>query len=378
MSGSKSSSKKRNAIGYNSMRCFFKRRAGFTIDSHTASIHGGKSAMFRAVTFGLVVVTTGILAGSSSSLQAADWSEAAFPVKKHDFGTVAVASKTEYQFQIYNTFTSDMQISHVKASCGCTTAIVDTPMIAPGTSGQITARFNTGTFKGKRGADLTVVITKPFYSEVRLRVDGYIRQDMVFHPGSVDFGRVSQGDATSKAAKILYAGRSDWQIMDVRSNHSWLLPEVKQVSKNGGQAVYELSVTLKEDAPTGYFQEEIVVLTNDRQMPRVPLPVNGTVESALSIAPQSIALGGMQMGEPVKQRLVVRGQTPFMIESITCEGWDVAFAPTPEAKTTHIIETTFTPTAQATGAQRVGVVITTAGDQSVTAKALLTADIRDN
>ncbi len=333
--------------------------------------------MFRAVTLGLVVVTTGILAGSSSSAQTVDWSQSAFPVKTHNFGTVAVASKTEFKFPVYNPFSSDMVIARVNASCGCTTAIVDTPVIAPGASGTITARFNTGTFKGQRGATLTVVIQKPVFSEIRLRVDGYIRQDMVFHPGSVEFGKVNQGDSVTKASKILYAGRSDWQILDVRSNQSWLFPEVKQVSRNGSQAVYELSVTLKEDAPTGFFQDEVVVMTNDRQMPRVPLVVSGAVESALSIAPQSIALGGLKTGEAVKQRLVVRGQTPFTIESITCEGWDVAFAPSSEPKTTHLIETTFTPTEQATGAQRVSVVITTAGEKSVTAKALLTADIRD-
>jgi Protein of unknown function (DUF1573) len=353
--------------------------------------------MFRAVTFGLVVATTSSLAIplSSSSVCSAqgvvqgtviqgrtqgtvqDWSAAAFPVKNHDFGTVAVASKTEFQFPIYNTFSSDMHIARVNASCGCTTPIVDTPSIPPGGSGSITARFNTGTFKGKKGATLTVVIDKPFYSEVRLRVDGYIRQDMVFHPGSIDFGKVNQGDVAVKSSKILYAGRSDWHIDDVRSNQSWLLPELKQISRNGGQATYELSVTLKENAPTGFFQDEIVVLTNDRQMPRVPFVISGTVESALSISPQSIAFGGVKPGESLTKRLVVRGASPFTIASITCEGWDVKFEPTTEAKTTHLVETTFTPSESVSGSQRVAIVITTEGENSVSAKALLTADIRD-
>ncbi len=336
--------------------------------------------MFRSVTFGLVVATTSLLTlppSISSVTHAQDWSAAAFPVKTHDFGTVAVSAKTEFQFPIFNTFSQDMHIARVNASCGCTTAIVNTPLIAPGETGSITARFNTGTFKGKRGATLTVVIDKPFYSEVRLRVDGYIRQDMVFHPGSIDFGKVNQGDATAKSSKILYAGRSDWQIVDVRSNQAWLLPELKEVSRNGGQATYELNVTVKENAPTGFFQDEVIVVTNDRQMPRVPLVVSGTVESALSIAPQSIALGGLKPGEEITKRLVVRGQSPFTIESITCEGWNVGFEPSTELKTTHLIETTFTPTETASGAQRVAVVITTAGEKSVSAKALLTADIRD-
>lgn len=336
--------------------------------------------MFRAVTFGLVVATTSLFTFApihSSVCNAQDWSAAAFPIKKHDFGTVAVAAKTEFRFPVFNTFQQELHILRVNASCGCTTGIIDTPWISPGSEGSITARFNTGTFKGKRGADLTVVIDRPIYAEVRLRVDGYIRQDMVFHPGSIDFGKVNGGKVTVKSSKILYAGRSDWKIEDVRSNKAWLLPELKEVSRSGGQATYELSVSLKEDAPAGFFQDEITVITNDRQMPRVPLVVTGTVESALSISPQSIAVGGIKPGESVSKRLVVRGQTPFTIDSITCEGWDVKFDPTLEAKTTHFVDTTFTPSDAATGVNRSSIVITTAGEASVSAEALLTADIRD-
>ncbi len=335
--------------------------------------------MFRAVTFALVVVTTSSIASSlinSRSVYAADWTQQAFPVRSHDFGAVAVASKTEFRFPIYNPFSADMVITSVGASCGCTTPIIETRNIPPGGNGSILARFNTGSFKGKKGADLTVRIGAPVFSEVRLRVDGYIRQDMVFHPGSIDFAKVSQGDATIKSTKILYAGRSDWQIVDVRANQTWLQPELKQLTRNGGQATYELNVTLREDAPTGFFQDEIVVITNDKQMPRVPLTVTGSVDSALTISPQSIAIGGLKPGETYEKRLVVHGREPFKIESITCEGWDVKFEPTVEAKTTHLINTTFTPTETVTGSQRAAVVIKTSGDKSVTAKALLTADIR--
>ncbi len=35
---------------------------------------------------------------ATTSSRAADWSDTAFPVKSHDFGTVAVAAKTEFTF----------------------------------------------------------------------------------------------------------------------------------------------------------------------------------------------------------------------------------------------------------------------------------------
>jgi hypothetical protein len=312
-----------------------------------------------------------------TATQAADWSDTAFPVKAHNFGTVAVAAKTEFQFPIYNNFSSTMHVRSVRASCGCTTPIIQDSYINPGQSGVLLARFNTNTFKGQHGATLTVVIDQPFYSEVRLRVDGYVRSDMVFHPGAVEFGRLDQGEGVTKASKVYYAGRNDWQILDVQINRPWLLPAVKQVDRGGGRVTYEISIGVREDAPTGFFQDELVVMTNDRTMPRVPLRVSGQVESALTISPQAIALGRLKPGQSVTQKMILLGKMPFAIDSIKAEGWDIKFTPSTETKKTHILFPEFTSTTFNAGPRKSTIEITTAGEESVTAKALLTADIRD-
>jgi hypothetical protein len=270
-----------------------------------------------------------------------------------------------------------MHIQSVRASCGCTTPIIETNYINPGQTGAIRARYNTDTFRGEKGATLTVVIDQPFYSEVRLRVDGYIRSDMVFHPGAIEFGKLNQGEAVSKSTKVYYAGRDDWQITDVQSNRPWLMPAVTEIARGGGRVSYELAVAVREDAPTGFFQDELVLMTNDRTMPRVPLRVSGQVDSALTISPQAIALGGLKPGQSVTQKMILLGQQPFTIAAITAVGWDIKFAPTDVAKKTHILYPQFTPTGSDSGPRKSTIVITTAGSESVTAKALLTADIRD-
>ena len=329
--------------------------------------------MFRP-TIG-IVLTAALLISSGSPL-AAQWPDTVFPVKKHDFGTVAVAAKTEFRFPVYNPYTRPMHLQTVRRSCGCTTPIIETAYIQPGETGSILARFNTGTFRGEKGATLTVIVDQPFYAEARLRVDGYIRSDMVFHPGAITFGSVNQGEPVTKSSKVLYAGRSDWEIVDVRSNVPWMIADKKLLSRTGTRTDYEISVTLREDAPTGLFQNEVVVITNDNKRPKVPFRVSGSIKSPLSISPQAIALGSVKPGQKVKKMLVLKGAQPFTVESINCTGWDVSFAPTSVAKSTHIVAATFTAT-DASGPQKVAVEITTAGKDSVTAKAILTADVRD-
>lgn len=321
-----------------------------------------------------VLLVTLALAGWTSSA-AADWTDTVFPTKTHDFGTVAVGSKTEFKFPIFNTTGKDMHIQTVRASCGCTTPILSSNYIPAGGEGSLIARFNTPTFRGKKGATLTVVIDQPFYSEVRLQVDGYIRSDMVFHPGAVEMGNIIQGEAGTGSTKLFYAGRSDWQVVDMRANQPWLIPSFKQIERGPTNATYELSVRVREDAPEGFFQDEVIVQTNDRSMPRVPLRVSGTVQTSLNLSPQSIALGTVTADQEVTQRLVITGRESFVIESIQCEGWNVSFENSGASKKVHIVTIKMSANG-AIGPQQVALVIKTAGDASVTAKAIVTADVQ--
>ncbi|MFG0287176.1 MAG: DUF1573 domain-containing protein [Rhodopirellula sp. JB044] len=310
----------------------------------------------------------------SASSAHANWTDSVFPIKSHNFGTVAVASKTEFKFPIRNTTGRGMHIRTVRASCGCTTPILSSNYIAPGGEGYLLARFNTPTFRGKKGATLTVVIDQPFYSEVQLKVEGYIRSDMVFHPGSVEFGTINQGEAKTGGTKIYYAGRSDWKVVDIRANQPWLIPKFQQIERGPGKATYELTVAVREDAPAGLFQDEVIVQTNDRSMPRVPLRVSGNVVTSLNISPKSIAFGTVKPDQELVQRLVVTGREPFSIASIECPGWNVDFDNNGAEKRIHVISVKLTPNG-AQGAQRSALTIHTAGEKPVTAKAILTADV---
>jgi hypothetical protein len=302
--------------------------------------------------------------------------DAMFPVKNHNFGDVAVASQTEFRFPIHNTTGRTLHIREVRTSCGCTSPSVETHYIEPGQTGSILAKFNTGTHRGQKGANLTVVVDQPFYAEVRLRVDGYIRQDLVFHPGAIDFGKQPRGHQLTQTAKIMYAGRSDWAVVDVLTSKPWISLEVKQESRTGQNSVYLMTVNLAPDAPAGFFRDELVVVTNDRSRPRIPFMITGELESELAISPQSIAGGSLKPGETIEKKLVIRGKDPFVIDSIEAKGWEVSFDPVDEAKTTHIINVRFAPSGNAVGQMSSPVIVKTSGGMTATSTATLTAIVR--
>ena len=112
----------------------------------------------------------------------------------------------------------DVHISHAYSSCGCTSVRVENPMVKTYEKGAIVATFNTNSFYGQRGATLTVVIDQPFYAEVQLQDRGFIRTDVDFQPGSVQFGSIDQGIGYKQIVDVNYdGGRDDWKILDVKS-----------------------------------------------------------------------------------------------------------------------------------------------------------------
>eukprot|EP01013_Petalomonas_cantuscygni_P044791 TRINITY_DN9433_c0_g1_i1.p1 TRINITY_DN9433_c0_g1~~TRINITY_DN9433_c0_g1_i1.p1 ORF type:complete len:373 (+),score=43.90 TRINITY_DN9433_c0_g1_i1:94-1212(+) len=268
---------------------------------------------------------------------AVEWADNMFPVKKHEFGTVAVAAKTEFRFPFKNLYKEDVHVSTVRASCGCTTPIIENHTLKTGETGHILARFNTGSFHGKKGATLTVVIDKPYYAEVQLRVDGYIRRDIVFNPGQVEFGSVMQGESVHKEIGVTYAGRSDWKIVEVQSPSPNVAAAFEEVSRNGGRVSYKLNVAFDGAAEPGQAHTNIVVITNDRAMPRVPLEVTYEVRPAVIVSPQVMAIGNLKPGESSEQRLVVRSDKPFRLTDIKAEGFSIEYKANAESKKMHVL-----------------------------------------
>ena len=52
--------------------------------------------------------------------EAADWTDAVFPERSHDFGTVARGSKVRHSFKLVNSTAQEIHIASWKTKCGCT------------------------------------------------------------------------------------------------------------------------------------------------------------------------------------------------------------------------------------------------------------------
>ena len=294
------------------------------------------------------------------------WYQTLTDKREHDFGTVARASKQVHVFEFENTTGVDLLLNNVRTSCGCTKPKILTQHVKPGQIGQVEATLDTLKFYGQRGATLSVSVQKlaqySEYAEVQFSVKGTIRRDVVVSPGMFDFQDVNVSEPAKRTAKLWYAGKPDWKILDVKSSNSNLKIDFSEVERDvvSGKAVYELTVNLNKDQPAGQFLDNLTIITNDPATSGLPVEVCGTVNTVINVAP--IALGVVNQGQVIEKKLIVRSPTPISIDQIQSSCDKIQFAPSEGKKTLHILKYTF-DTSEPTDVQET-VTISTTGEKT--------------
>lgn len=93
-----------------------------------------------------------------------------FEKEIHDFGKVIQGERVSYGFKFKNTGKSDLVISQVKTSCGCTALKFSKEPIKPGEERVITVTFNSSGRKGIQNKTITVLSNcQPSTTVVRIK-----------------------------------------------------------------------------------------------------------------------------------------------------------------------------------------------------------------
>ncbi len=93
-----------------------------------------------------------------------------FKTTEHDFGKIIDGVKVSYTFKFKNVGGSDLIISQVKTSCGCTVSKFTTSPVAPGKEGRVELTFDSTHRRGFNNKVATVVAnTQPSTQILRIK-----------------------------------------------------------------------------------------------------------------------------------------------------------------------------------------------------------------
>ncbi len=88
----------------------------------------------------------------------------------HDFGEMIQGERVVYNFHFTNVGGSDLVITRVSTSCGCTVGKYPKDPVAPGKSGTIEVTFNSHRKKGYQNKTITILAnTQPNTTVLRIK-----------------------------------------------------------------------------------------------------------------------------------------------------------------------------------------------------------------
>lgn len=265
-----------------------------------------------------------------------NWAQQLFPQRDHDFGTVARAAKAEHVFEFKNDSDATIEILSVNPSCTCTLPEVPKKVIKPGETGQIIAKFQTRKFTGQRGATLNVSMKKGNqYGTALVSVKGYIRQDVVLHPQAIELPKVIAAEGADTTIKVLYAGRTDWKITEVKCANPSINVEAVETLRQNGRVEYELKTVIDQSKP-GRISDVITVYTNDRNMGSFPVPVNVNVVQPIRFS-ETLEVN-VSEGDTVIEKLLMASGTKFQIIEAECDTCPVKVNLDSQSKKVHQLE----------------------------------------
>jgi hypothetical protein len=302
-----------------------------------------RHALFAVVILGILVDPA-----STKPTRAADWTDAVFPDRSHDFGTVARGSKVRHSFRLVNSTNQEIHIASWQTKCGCTDVRVGARDIPPGTQTTIEAVIDTTKFTGYKASGLVLTIDRPQPASVDLSLTCFIRGDLTLSPGMVDFGIVNRTSKPKVDLSLAYVGgQANWAVTEMKTISDHLVAELRENGRSpGGQVNYVLTATLKPSAPVGTFKDEITLKTNDPSSPTIPVSVTAMVQSNVT-TPTVINLGRIKPGETVERTVIVRSSRPFKV--LTARGSKAeltATTPPNDARPTHTVKLIFRAPAQ--------------------------------
>lgn len=98
-----------------------------------------------------------------------------FEKPDHDFGQANEGDVVEHAYKFKNTGAVPLLISNARASCGCTVPEWPKDPIAPGATGEITAKFNT-TDRGGNQKKVITITSNSWPQETEVVLHGFVKK----------------------------------------------------------------------------------------------------------------------------------------------------------------------------------------------------------
>jgi len=238
----------------------------------------------------------------------------------HEFGVISDEHEVETKFHFTNSGTTELEITNLQGSCGCTVPALDKKKYAPGESGDITVKYNPHNRRGKQHTNVTVSTNVADKPQIVLGVQSEVKPMVMTDPQVATLGQVDKGKE-GKTTLTVTSRKLDLMLTQVTPNDNKInakIGEKKEIEVEGEKAVqFPIEISLAPDATVGQIQTQCIVRTSDPNR-TLNFMVLGEVVGQVRAEPQRVTLGGLSPSQDINTsfRVTSRNNQPLELSSV--------------------------------------------------------------
>jgi hypothetical protein len=246
-----------------------------------------------------------------------------FDATLHDFGKISDEAPVSYSFKVVNRGEKIVNITGVKASCGCTASAASKMKLEPNDETTIDIRFDPSGRNGPEVKTVTVTTDDPQFPTYQLMSTSIVNKTVLIEPVSVNFGAVPPRTVASQevsiTCKIEGFNIKKAELTGVQAPNMTLEEVGKDtVQLDGVPATrYRYKISTNDKMPIGPLSAALSIDTNlvSPKFARQNIGIGGEIAGGVSISPQIVYLRMSQAGEAIvgESQLISRTNQPFRI-----------------------------------------------------------------
>lgn len=194
-----------------------------------------------------------------------------------DLGTIVQGDQVKKIIKIKNIGDSNLKLEKISTSCGCTVVNIESKIISPGKSVEMTIIFDSSRFTGDVNKHIYITTNDPLHLNNEISFYGKIIQEIVVTPSKIDFGKIIKNGSKSYSIDIANYGETPLSVknVDLLLQSTNVTPQTFVVPPHGSK-----TVKIVTTPPTGMTRLSgyVIFYTDSVRMPELRVPVYGTIE----------------------------------------------------------------------------------------------------
>jgi hypothetical protein len=268
----------------------------------------------------LVLADAAAPTDTSAAIASTGGPKLSFVVAEHNLGTVENVGPIPLKFTVRNTGDSDLIISSIKPTCGCTMAELERNTIPPGEETFVTGELSLPNKVGHVKRTIQVLSNDPTNPSAVLTMQGNLVQRIVWSEKDAWIRKLSNDSVASKTlrlhspSEVLKFNIDSVRVVDkdTKKESPYFTASLKP-TKDGYD--YDITVTTVPPLPDGMTATTLEVETDNDVYKTITLKGGAVTIKDLMVSPKNIMLpGDLAPTDLFNRNILVR---PGLVETFT-------------------------------------------------------------